>query len=87
MSLRGRLNKLVKSLGAGPQTAAAVVEEASGRVLQVLRRRVAEPDYIVPEDLAREFGPERAVDALRELIGRFGRLLQIWPAVWQAAKT
>jgi hypothetical protein len=56
------------------------------RVLKVMRRRVAEPDYIVPEDLARAFGPERAIDALRDLTGRFGRLLQIWPAVWQAAK-
>jgi hypothetical protein len=56
------------------------------RVLEVIRRRVAEPDYTMPEDLAQAFGPERATEALRGVVGRFGRLLQIWPAVWRAAE-
>ena len=37
MRIRSRLNRLTKAIGPGPRIAAAVVEGASGRVLQVLR--------------------------------------------------
>jgi hypothetical protein len=37
MSIRRRLDRLAKSIGAGPRIAAAVVEGATGRVVQVLR--------------------------------------------------
>jgi hypothetical protein len=37
MRIRNRLDRLTRRLGPGPQIAAAVVDEASGRVLQVLR--------------------------------------------------
>jgi hypothetical protein len=37
MRTRSRLERLAKALGPGPRIAAAVVEEATGRVVQVLR--------------------------------------------------
>jgi hypothetical protein len=37
VGIRNRLDRLAKSLGPAPRIAAAVVEEATGRVVQVLR--------------------------------------------------
>jgi hypothetical protein len=37
VGIRNRLDRLAKSLGPPPRIAAAVVEEATGRVVQVLR--------------------------------------------------
>jgi hypothetical protein len=81
--LAGHLASLLQKYRSRPGYWAADVR----RVLKVLRQRVAEPDYAEPEDLARAFGPDRAMDALRGLVGRFSRLLQIWPAIWQAAES
>jgi hypothetical protein len=55
------------------------------RLIGVLRDRAADPEVAVPVDLARHFGGPAAIPVLQKLVGRFGRLLQCWDGVWQAA--
>ncbi|MEX2303924.1 MAG: hypothetical protein WD733_23465 [Bryobacterales bacterium] len=51
----------------------------------VLRRRVTEEDYLLPSDLA-HLGDKKQVHGLsREIIRRFGQLLQAWPELHAAA--
>jgi hypothetical protein len=51
----------------------------------ILRDRVAEDDYLLPSDLA-PIGDKEQVHALsREIIRRFGQLLQAWPEIYAAA--
>jgi hypothetical protein len=57
-----------------------------GRVLVRLRGNLADPGFAVPWDLRSAFGAERAGSLTRRLVGRFGRLLQAWPALVEAAK-
>jgi hypothetical protein len=51
----------------------------------VLRDRVTEEDYLLPSDLA-HLGDKEQVHSLgREIIRRFGQLLQAWPEIHAAA--
>lgn len=51
----------------------------------ILRERVTERDYLLPSDL-QQIGGEEQVRALgREIIRRFGELLQAWPEMYAAA--
>jgi hypothetical protein len=56
------------------------------KLLTDLRGRLAEPDYVIPQDLAQAFGPGAALPLLQRLTGRLGRLLQCWPALFEAAR-
>ena len=55
-------------------------------LLAGLRGRLTEPDYIVPVDLRERFGDQGALPAFQRLISHFGRLLQCWPALVEAAR-
>jgi hypothetical protein len=55
------------------------------KYVEILRERVTERDYLLPSDL-QQIGGEEQVRALgREIIRRFGELLQAWPELYAAA--
>jgi hypothetical protein len=56
------------------------------RYVQVARQALQRLDYVVPRDLVECFGFEHARALSRQLIGRFGELLQVWPVMVEAAK-
>jgi hypothetical protein len=56
------------------------------RVLTVLRGRLTQDDYVVPDDLAQAFGRDAAMPVFQRLVTRFGRLLQDWPVLVEAAR-
>ena len=51
----------------------------------ILRERVTERDYLLPSDLQQVGGQEEVYALGREIIRRFGELLQAWPEVYSAA--
>jgi len=55
------------------------------RTIDLLRRAPASPDYVVPRDLGAAFDSTAARGLSRELAGRFGELLDAWPALVEAA--
>jgi len=55
------------------------------RTIDLLRNAPASPDYVVPRDLGAEFDSTAARGLSRELAGRFGELLDAWPALVEAA--
>jgi hypothetical protein len=55
------------------------------RTIDLLRSAPASPDYIVPRDLGAAFDSTAARELSRELVGRFGDLLEAWPALIEAA--
>jgi hypothetical protein len=56
------------------------------QLLAALRGTVAGGPPAVPADLSEAFGPGRACELFRRLVGQFGRLLQAWPALVEAAR-
>jgi hypothetical protein len=79
--LARQLSDRLREYGGRPEWWAADVR----RLLDALRTRLAEPDFMGPEDLRRAFGPTEALSALQQLVGRFGRLLRCWPVMVEAA--
>lgn len=59
------------------------------RVDKLLKRQeelIREPLAWIPEELLRTFGPEMAWKRYQELIGGYGKIMQIWPALWEAGR-
>lgn len=50
------------------------------------RAALSAPDLLVPQDLVKEGGADEARALARRLVGRYGRLLQAWPAIAAAAR-
>ncbi len=51
----------------------------------ILRERVTEEDYLLPSDLADAGDREQVQTLSRDIIRRFGQLLQAWPDIYAAA--
>jgi hypothetical protein len=51
----------------------------------ILRERVTEEDYLLPQDLAKTGDKEQVHALSREIIRCFGQLLQAWPHIYEAA--
>ena len=51
-----------------------------------LRHALLEPQRCLPDDLRDLFGPDGASQALQDLIGKFGKILQAWPDLVEAAR-
>jgi hypothetical protein len=81
-SLAGALEGLLQSSDAAP---AAWVEDVE-RALEQLACTVVSEDFAHPVDLAAGRGPEEVQRLTARLVGRFGRLLQAWPALVDAAR-
>jgi hypothetical protein len=56
------------------------------RMIELLQAATNGEDYLVPRDLRNILGVEAARRLSRELIGRFGELLEAWPALVAAAR-
>jgi hypothetical protein len=50
-----------------------------------LRERVTQRDYLLPSDLQQVGGEQEVRALLREIVRRFGQLLQGWPEIYAAA--
>jgi hypothetical protein len=57
-----------------------------GRLRQAIDHRLTSSDVAVPEDLRRTFGRDPALATLQRLVGCFGRMLLVWPAMVEAAQ-
>jgi hypothetical protein len=56
------------------------------RMIALLWKATGEDEYIVPRDLREGRGADAARRLSQELIGRFGELLEAWPAIVDAAR-
>jgi hypothetical protein len=56
------------------------------RMMALLWKATAADEYIVPRDLREGRGADAARRLSQELIGRFGELLEAWPAIVDAAR-
>jgi hypothetical protein len=52
----------------------------------ILRERVTDRDYLLPSDLSQAGGEDQVRALVREIIRRFGQLLQGWPEMYSAAR-
>ncbi|MET0621839.1 MAG: hypothetical protein ABW250_02555 [Pyrinomonadaceae bacterium] len=76
------LEQYVASAGAAPR----FWVEAMGAYLEHLRRSLSAEGYFVPKDLARVKGAAEARALSQRLVLRFGRLLEHWPEMVEAAR-
>src|SRR5205823_224229 len=56
------------------------------QLLAEVRRALPNPAYTIPYDLSAICGDEDARPRFQRLVGRFGELLQAWPAIVSAAR-
>ena len=56
------------------------------RMIALLWKATGTDEYIVPRDLREGRGADAARRLSQELIGRFGELLEAWPAIVDAAR-
>lgn len=80
--LAGQLDALLQKHGGQPAWWAADVQ----RVRSALHERLSDPDLGTPSDLQQAFGREHALPVFQRLVTRFGRLLQCWPDMVEAAR-
>jgi hypothetical protein len=78
-----RLDARVRATGGLP----AYWAEDARQAVTAARTALQGPDLGVPWDLRAAFGVGRARELAPRLVGRFGRLLQAWPAMVEAART
>jgi hypothetical protein len=78
----GQLEEQLRRLGGSPTWWAADVQQVMAR----LRDGLLQSERCLPGDLCAAVGPDRAGVILQELVGQFGRLLQVWPDVVAAAR-
>jgi hypothetical protein len=55
------------------------------RFIQTVTEALMKPDYVIPRDLIPQHGP-RAMQVCAQLVGDFGRVLEEWPALVDAAR-
>jgi hypothetical protein len=55
--------------------------------IEQTRRALAEPDFDIPFDMRDKWSPPNARHLIQRLIHEYGRLLQAWPALVEAART
>jgi hypothetical protein len=79
--LASRLDGQLRAYGGQPDFWAADAR----RILTVLGETLPEPRYLLPTDL-RATGDRDALAMLQQCLGRFGRLLECWPDLVEAAR-
>jgi hypothetical protein len=78
-------NGLLEYYGHEPEYWAEDVHSLVGRA----REMMSEPSAPVPAELANvdpPDPPDQALTRFREIVGRYGRLIEAWPEIWSAAK-
>jgi len=78
-----RLEAEVKSMGNVP----GHILDDYLKYVDKLQEGILDRERIVPKDLLKHYSREQVMEAGRELVMRYGRLIEAWPAIVEAARS